>query len=166
MIDWETFNSVDRNAVQNTSMGKVRVVAKYMLISIYNDEENSFRKGQSHLLSNNDGPLLSVTEASKSNIPCCAQHYCMTHIVHEYAPDSRRMRRRHIRESDANVARTCRAKSAQQGMLLWDPSVSQPTCNKLRPEYWSHRAITMQVEIPHSKHRHGLPICLVTTMHG
>jgi hypothetical protein len=30
---------------------------------------------------------------------------------------------RHIHESDANVARTCRAKSAQQGMLLLDPSV-------------------------------------------
>jgi hypothetical protein len=30
---------------------------------------------------------------------------------------------RHIRESDANVACTCCARSAQQGMLLLDPSV-------------------------------------------
>jgi hypothetical protein len=31
---------------------------------------------------------------------------------------------RHIREFDANVALTCRARSAQQGMLLLDPSVN------------------------------------------
>jgi hypothetical protein len=31
---------------------------------------------------------------------------------------------RHIRESDANVARTCRARSAQQRILFLDPSVS------------------------------------------
>jgi hypothetical protein len=31
---------------------------------------------------------------------------------------------RHIRKSDANVARACRARSAQQGILHLDPSVS------------------------------------------
>jgi hypothetical protein len=36
-----------------------------------------------------------------------------------FTPDAR-----HIRESDANVARTCRARSAQQGMLLFDPSLA------------------------------------------
>jgi hypothetical protein len=44
----------------------------------------------------------------------------ITSARHMYAPDSRRMGARHIRESDANVARTCHA---QQGKLLLDPSV-------------------------------------------
>jgi hypothetical protein len=50
------------------------------------------------------------TEGSKSNIPCCAagaRNICVT-----YAPDSRRIHAgcaRHIRESDANIGRTCRA---------------------------------------------------------
>jgi hypothetical protein len=34
----------------------------------------------------------------------------------------------HIRESDANVARTCRTRSAQQGMLLLDPSEHIVNC--------------------------------------
>jgi hypothetical protein len=45
-----------------------------------------------------------------------ARNICMTH-----APHSRWIHAgcaRHIRESDANVARTCRARSAQQEMVL------------------------------------------------
>jgi hypothetical protein len=84
------------------------------------------------------------TDGFKSNILAvrsqyvrCAQqlHDCagyMTHIVRKFCachlrdicarftPDAR-----HIRESDENVARTCRARSAQQVMLLLDPSVRQ-----------------------------------------
>jgi hypothetical protein len=82
------------------------------------------------------------TKGSKSNIPCCALlvrqmrakfAWCMWttwrasyvnfagNICVTNAPDSRC----HIRESDANVARhQCRARSAQQGMLLLSPSVA------------------------------------------
>jgi hypothetical protein len=73
-------------------------------------------------------PLVSsigYREGSKSNISCCAagvRNTCMmfagyvTHIVREFCA-------RYIREYDANVARTCRARSAQQGMLLLDPAL-------------------------------------------
>jgi hypothetical protein len=59
----------------------------------------------------------------------CAQHLHTRADAHRtqilrvtctrFTPDAR-----HIRESVANVPYTCRARSAQQGMLLLDPSVS------------------------------------------
>jgi hypothetical protein len=77
-------------------------------------------------------------EGYKSNIPCCAvgaRNICMIRAIYD-AHRSRilpvtfpwHMRQihagcaRHNRESDANVARTCCARSAQ-GMSLLDPSV-------------------------------------------
>jgi hypothetical protein len=40
---------------------------------------------------------------------------------------------RHIRESDAYVARTCRARSAKQGMLLLDPSMDSVSAPLISP---------------------------------
>jgi hypothetical protein len=44
-----------------------------------------------------------------------------------FAPDSRRDARR-IRESDANVARTCRARSARQGMHFLNYCLKEKKC--------------------------------------
>jgi hypothetical protein len=94
------------------------------------------------------------TEWSKCNIPCCARQvratfawctrakWCTSYanLRVTFAWCTRATQRaswlmrlihagsvRHIRESDANVARTCRARSAQQGMLLLDSSAA-PGC--------------------------------------
>jgi hypothetical protein len=53
--------------------------------------------------------LFLHTEGSKCNIPCCARL--------------------------ANVARTCRARSAQQGMLLLNPSICVYFCVPRGPIY-------------------------------
>jgi hypothetical protein len=66
----------------------------------------------------------------QKNRPCCARNICLgfadvtrssrvnpAHYIARQAQYSRHVARVH----HANVARTCRAMSAQQGMLLLDP---------------------------------------------
>jgi hypothetical protein len=75
-----------------------------------------------------------VRAAGARNTICIIRGY-MTHIVRKFCVTLRHIHAgftldaRHIRESDANVACTCRARIAQQEMLL-DPSVySQRRCS-------------------------------------
>jgi hypothetical protein len=96
---------------------------------------NNLRACWLYSLVNNPDSLQSGADRSKSDISCCAarcaqiwhdtrpvMHIAYANFARNICVTCSRFTR-HIRESDANVARTCRTRSAQQGMLLLDPTV-------------------------------------------